>query len=587
MHQLIPLLAYFRPYKRHLAGGVLAIVGAAFLGLLTPLVVGRAVDALGQGVTSEALAAYGALLVGITLCQGIFSFAQRMTLVTLSRHVEYDVGNDVFRQLARLDAGFFQRYPTGDLMARATNDLHAVRMVCGPAIMYGTNTLVTAAGALVFLLDIHPGMTLFALAPLPVTAVLAKVFGQKIHVLFQEVQERFSAISARVQENLSGARVVRAYTREKREKQLFDEASERYVESNRRLIRWSAAFHPLLQGVIGLAYAIVLAYGGRLLVEGDLSVGQFVTFNLFLGKLMWPMISVGWVINMGQRAAASFGRIHAILVAEPAVRDAGGAALRAAGDGEAGIRGAVRLAGLTFHYHPEREPALLGVDLEVRAGQTVAVVGRTGAGKSTLLALLPRLLDPPPGRLFVDGVDARRLPLASLRRAVAMVPQESFLFSTTIRENIAFGRPEASAAEVLEAARLAGLGGDLEGFPRGLDTVVGERGITLSGGQKQRVALARALLRDAPILLLDDCLSAVDAETEERILSNLRTVFPGRTVFQVSHRVSAVRGADLIVVLDRGEIRERGTHESLLAHSGLYADLHRRQMLEEQLAAAM
>ena len=585
MHKLAGLLPYFRPYRARLAAGIVSIFLGASVGLLSPLLVGRAIDALKDDISRRVLVQYGLLLIGVTIVQGIFSFSQRMLLVTMSRQIEYDLGNDFFRHLERLDPAYYQRNSTGDLMARATNDLASVRMVCGPAIMYSTNTLVSATGALVFMLYVHPGLTFLALLPLPFAAAVTRIFGRRIHTLFQTVQERFSDLTTRIQENLSGARVVRAYAQEEGEEKLFAELNDHYLDDQRRLIVWNAAMSPVLQGVVGLGFVAVLYGGGRLLIGGEITIGDYVMFNLFLGKLVWPMISVGWVINMAERAAASFGRMQAVLLTEPAIRDESADEVDAAAEPANEIRGQVHFRDLDFRYDPERPPVLEGLDVEVGAGQTVAIVGRTGSGKSTFLSLLPRLADPPPESLFLDGRDIRKWPLATLRRAIAIVPQESFLFSTTIRQNVALGRPEASDAEIEEAVRLAGLDRDVEGFPRGLETMVGERGITLSGGQKQRVALARAILRDAPILALDDCLSAVDAETEERILGHLREVFPGRTVFQVSHRVSAVRGADLILVLERGKIHERGTHDELLAHGGLYAGLYRRQQLEEQLAA--
>lgn len=579
MFQLKPLLPHLRPYRHYLVAGVLSIVVTASIGLLSPLVVGRAIDALAEDVSSRTLRNYGAMIIGLALFQGIFLFAQRMILVAMSRHVEYDLGAKFFHHLARLHMGFFHRYATGDLMARATNDLSAVRMVFGPAIMYTVNAAVTALGTFLFLLYIHPRMTLLVLGILPFVAVTTRVFGKRIHTYFEAVQEDFSSLSTRVQENLSGARVIRAYAQEEREERLYNELNQRYVEANRKLIRWNAGFQPLLQCLVGLGFAAVLAYGGRLLISGELTLGEYVTFTLFLGRLIWPMIAIGWVINLTERAAASYGRMREIFDTKPEIFD--GEDLATVDD----LRGDVSFQDLTFAYENDRDPVLRGINLEVRAGETVAVVGRTGSGKSTLLSLLPRLIEPPSGQILVDGTDVRRLPLATLRQAIAMVPQESFLFSTTIRRNILFGRDDASDEEVREAARLAGLDRDIEGFSEGLETMVGERGITLSGGQKQRLGLARALLRQAPILLLDDCLSAVDTETEERILGHLREVFSGRTVFQVSHRVSAVRGADLILMLDQGEIRERGTHGELLAKGGLYADLHRRQQLEEQLVA--
>jgi ATP-binding cassette subfamily B multidrug efflux pump len=573
------LLPYFRPYRRALLLGVLTIFCSVAVGMATPLLVGNAVDSFRSGPTLRTMAMYAGLLVLVAAVRGVFTYLQRMILVTMSRDIEVDLRDAFFAQLERLPQPFFHAHATGDLMARATNDLQAVRMLCGPAIMYGTNTVFTAVGSLFFLFGIHPGLTLLALAPMPVVAVATKFFGERIHASFEAVQEQFARLSARVQENLAGLRVVRAYAREEHEEAQLAVANDEYVDRNRKLILWSSAFHPLLQGLVGLGFVAVLWYGGRLVLAGGITIGELVTFNFFLGKLVWPMIAIGWVINLAQRGAASFSRIRAVLDTPPAIRDE-----EPLVHGHQ-VRGDVAFRGLTFTYEGAARPALSAVDLEVPAGRTVALVGRTGSGKSTLLSLLPRLYEAPADALFVDGVEVHRLPLADLRGAIAMVPQETFLFSETIRANIALGRPEATAEEVAEAAELAGLGEDLAAFPKGLDTLVGERGITLSGGQKQRVALARAILRRPRILLLDDCLSAVDTQTEERILRNLRRVFPGRTVFLVSHRISAVREADTIVVLEAGRIAERGSHAELVARGGLYAELDRRQALEEELAA--
>jgi ATP-binding cassette, subfamily B, multidrug efflux pump len=578
LNRLKYLWPYLQPHRRKLAWGLVTILVSAALGLASPKLIGNAIDAIRHGTSRLSLLGYAGLIVGFSLCSGVFSYLQRMILVGMSRDVEYDLRNVYFGALERQAPSFYHQYPTGDLMARATNDLQAVRMLCGPAIMYMMNTIFVAIGSLFFMTRISTSLMLLALAPMPLVVLATTIVGRRIHALFTAVQAKFSEVTTKVQENLSGVRVVRAYAREAREEAEFDQVNELYLEGNRRLAALSTAFQPLLQGLVGLGFAAVLWYGGLLVIRSRISIGEFVTFNLYLGRLVWPMIAIGWVVNLTQRGTASLARIRKVLDTEPAIRDE--EPLVDPGS----IQGEVSFRDLSFAYR-EGVPVLSDINLEVPAGKTVAVVGRTGSGKSTLLALIPRLIDPPHGALRVDRTDVRHLPLARLRAGIGMVPQETFLFSATIRENIALGRPDATLEQVLEAARLAGLGPDLESFPNGLDTIVGERGLTLSGGQKQRVTLARALLREPSLLLLDDCLSAVDTQTEEHILANLRTVFRGRTVFLVSHRISTVKEADMILVLDQGRIVERGSHGQLITEGGLYAELHQRQLLEEELAA--
>lgn len=579
LRRLRGLLPAFRPYRGRVALGITAILLSVAFGLLAPQLIGAAVDAFRRNPSHAALLRYALGLVGVAAVQGIFSFVQRRVLVGVSRDIEVDLRDRYFAHLERQPPAFFQERATGDLMARATSDLNAVRMLCGPAIMYSSQTLFTAIGALLAMARLDLPLTGVALAALPAVAGATKVFGERIHHRYERVQQGFARLTARVQESLAGARVVRAYAQEEAERRAFGELNAAYLEENRRLVRITAAFHPLLQVLVGCGFVAVLYFGGRQIHAGAITVGEFVAFNFFLAKLVWPMIAIGWVINLVQRGAASFGRLLEILEVEPAVADHEPLVRGAR------LRGAVSCRGLVFAYQPGGEPVLGPLAFEVPAGGSLGLVGATGAGKSTLLSLLPRLWEPPEGSLFLDGIDVRRLPLAELRAAIAMVPQESFLFSATLAENIAFGRPEASAAEILEAAHLAGLEPDLEALPNGLDTVVGERGLTLSGGQKQRVALARALLRRPRVLLLDDCLSAVDAATEARVLGNLARAGEGRTVLVVSHRIAAVAACDLVLVLAAGRITERGTPAELLAAGGAYAELARLQTLEEELAA--
>ncbi len=583
MRSLRYLLPYLAHYRWRLTLGLVCVLGMSVVGLFSPLVVGQAVDSLGDGVAKRELATYAGWILAIATVQGLFSFGQRRILVAMSRQVEFDLRNRYLESLERQSQSFFQEQTTGDLMARATNDLEAVRMVCGPAVMYSANTLFTGVGAILLMASIHGWLTLVVISTLPLVAIVSREFGQRIHGHFSLVQEQFARLSTRAQESFAGARVVRAYAREPFEEEAFRDLNRVYVERNRRLILWSSAFRPLLQTLIGFGFVGVLGAGGLLTYLGEMTVGDFVKFNLFLGKLAWPMIAIGWVINLLQRGSASLARIQEVLDTEPAIRDADDTSW------VEGLRGDLEMRHLDFSYGDSSGDSsaltLADIHLTLPAGTTVAVVGRTGSGKSTLLSLIPRLVDPPAGSLFLDGHDVRALPLAQLRGLIGMVPQETFLFSATVRENISLGRPDASPEELLGAALVAGLDRDLEILPQGLDTVVGERGVTLSGGQKQRVALARALVREPTILLLDDCLSAVDTETEERILGNLRGSFAGRTVLLVSHRISTVKNADLILVLEGGRIAQQGRHEDLVKTPGLYRDLHQRQQLEEQLAA--
>ena len=578
MNRLADLVPYFGRHRRQLAAGMGSTLGDVILGLAAPILIGRSIDALRLSFSAGQLLRYAGILIGVTLVQGVFSFLKRRILVAMSRDIEFEIRDRFFAHLERMSQAFFQRNHTGDLMARGTNDLQAVRMLCGPAIMYSANTLFTACGALFFMIRIDGGLTLLALCALPFVAFATKVFGQRIHRLFQDVQEQFATLSTNVQENLSGVRVIRAYAQEASAQTRFEDLNIEYVERSRRLIRWTAAFHPLLQGLIGMGFVAVLWHGGGLVAAGTITVGQFVTFTFFLARLVWPMIAIGWVINLVQRGSASWNRILKILDSEPEIADSPDCISREPG-------GQIAITDLTFTYSGQQQPALQNIDFEVEAGATVAIVGRTGAGKSSLLSLMSRLWDPPAGSLFLDGTDIRDYCLANLRRSVSVVPQETFLFSATLADNVAFGCPDADLEKIRRVVAIAGLEEDLAVLPKGLETRVGERGVTLSGGQKQRVALARALLRDPRILLLDDCLSAVDTHTEERILGGLQKEFKGRTVFLVSHRISTVQRADLILVLDRGRIVERGDHTQLLADDGIYADLHRRQQLEEELAA--
>lgn len=587
---LVRLLPYVREARRAFTIGLACVFVASAVSLASPWVLKYAIDDLTAGVGRHRLAGYALLILGLAIVDGGFRYLMRKQLIGASRTLEYALRNDFFAHLERLPLGYFQSTRTGDLMSRATNDLGAVRMMIGPAVMYFASTALGFVIAVAVMFNIDARLTWIALVPLPIVSVATRYFGKAIHDRFERIQAQLSDMSAVVQESLSGVRVVRAYRQEATEIGRFRASNDEYVARNRGLIRLQAAFYPSLTFCFGVSSLVVLWLGGRDVIAGRLSLGSFVAFLRYLVMLSWPMIAFGWVINIAQRGLASWGRMLEILDTVPSIDDSTARPDALA----AGVTGAIEFRHLSFRYPPragegadDAGEMLSDISCTIAAGQTVAIIGPTGSGKSTLVQLLPRLHDPAPGTLFVDGVDVREIPLARLRGAIGMVPQEPFLFSDTLAGNILFGFDAArDQARVDAAAYAAGLDADLPNFPDGYGTVVGERGITLSGGQKQRTAIARAVAADPRILVLDDALSAVDTQTEETILTRLREVRRGRTCLIVAHRISTVRDADLILVIDRGRIVERGTHDQLVQHAGLYARMEQQQRLEDELAAS-
>ncbi|MGA9641921.1 MAG: ABC transporter ATP-binding protein [Terriglobales bacterium] len=615
--RLRPLVPYL---KRHwlglFLGGICVLLNNG-VWVLFPQVIRRAVNALNSGVTREKLLTYSLLLVAIALFKGIFQFLTRYVVIGISRDIEFDLRNDLFAHLERLSYSYYQRNRTGDIMARATNDLNAVRMLLGPAIMYSANTLVFTAGALGFMLAISPKLTLIAFTPLPVASILIQYFGRRIHERFERIQAMFSDISARAQENFSGARVIRAYVQEQAEITAFEAANKEYIRRSLGLVRLMGMLWPTLELMLGAAVVIVLWVGGRQVLLHKMNVGEFVAFNTYMVQLTWPVIALGWVINLFQRGTASLARIDEIMRSQPEIADAqiGSSRDWVLGPSErigssndrvieslknasskssmpqslndsmpqsTALTGEIEFHNLNFSYN--EVPVLHDINLTIPAGSSLAIVGPTGSGKTTLVSLIPRIYDAAPGSILIDGRPIRSFSLAGLRHHIGFVPQETFLFSDVIRENIAFGVPSATLEQVKSAAAAANIAADIESFPDGYNTMVGERGITLSGGQKQRTAIARALLRSPRILILDDALSSVDTHTEDKILNHLRDLMRGRTTIFISHRVSTVRNADRIAVLHQGRIVELGTHDQLIARNGYYTDLYNKQLLEEELA---
>ncbi len=572
------LLPYLRRHRGQFALGIAALVLKDAAGVALPLLIREAIDSLTSGLLLRKVFFFAGAMILVSLVKGLFQYWMRVILIGASRDIEFEIRNDLFRKLVSLSPGFYAANRTGDIMARATNDLNAVRMMLGPGIMYWAETSLTFAMTLAVMLVVDWRLALLSVLPAPMVSLAVIYFGQRIHTQFEAIQALFSNISSRVQENLSGVRMVRAFAQEDAEVRKFELLNRDYIAQNLRLVQVQGVFQPLLEALIGLTFLIVLWSGGREVLRGHLSVGSFVMFNTYMSTLVWPMIALGWVVNLMQRGRASLGRIRHIVSEVPTIRKP---------EAELGLRvseGRVEFQDVTVRY-PSGD-ALHNINLRIAPGQTLGLVGRTGAGKSTLVNLIPRLLDPEGGVILVDGEDVRAYNPEELRRAVGYVPQETFLFSATIAENISFGVENATRESVQRAAKMAGLAEDIDQFPEGYDTMVGERGVTLSGGQKQRTAIARALIRDPKILILDDALSSVDTMTEERILTELGGVMAGRTVILISHRVSTVRRADYVVVLANGRIAQEGTPADLSRERGYFSELVEKQQLEEELQEA-
>lgn len=578
MRNLLTLKKYFIKYKRKLSWGLLFIILSNIGMVYVPLLLKDAINVLQEKLTSENIIYYASLIVLTSLFSGVFRFYIRQTIIVVSREIEYDLRFDFWQKIQQLPLKYFQNNSTGNIMAHATNDINAVRMFIGPAVMYSIDTSIRLIMVLAIMVSLDLGLTFYSLIPLPLLSILVYKLGKIIHEKYTLIQEKFSDLTTKAQENFSGIRIIKSYVREESEINAFKKLSREYLDRNMNMIKYQAVIHPILFIVTGLSIIIVIWLGGGKVISKEMNLGEITAFIAYLNILIWPMIAFGWVLNIIQQAEASMKRLNKIFSEPNEIEDS-----EITDKAITEIQGDIEFKNITFKYGEHLPIILDNINLKIPRGTTIAIVGRTGSGKSSLINLIPRLYDVTTGEVLIDGIDVRKIPLDVLRTSVGLVPQESFLFSDTVANNISYGLKNIDIEKVITASKIAAFDKDVSSFPQGYDTIVGERGITFSGGQKQRASIARALAVDPKILILDDSFSAVDTHTEEEILTSLKSFMKGRTSIIISHRISTVKDADTIIVLHNGKIAELGTHDELISLGGIYADLHYKQLLEKEL----